>query len=66
MTAVAMECGFTDASHFARSFRRLHGVAPSAARVSSKQQEDGAANRHVRPDRHVQTAGRLQSVSKPM
>jgi transcriptional regulator GlxA family with amidase domain len=32
MTSVALECGFTDASHFARCFRRIHGTSPTALR----------------------------------
>ena len=32
MTSVALECGFTDASHFARAFRRLHGNSATAIR----------------------------------
>jgi transcriptional regulator GlxA family with amidase domain len=42
MTAVAFECGFADASHFARSFRHIHGASPTAIRVLSKQEGKSA------------------------
>ena len=38
MTEVALECGFADASHFARCFRRAYGAPPTAMRVSSMDQ----------------------------
>lgn len=35
ITDVALECGFADASHFTRCFRRTYGAPPSALRGSS-------------------------------
>ena len=32
ITSIAYECGFADASHFARWYRRAHGEAPSTTR----------------------------------
>lgn len=32
ITAVALECGFTDGAHFSRWFRQAYGVSPSAFR----------------------------------
>lgn len=36
VTAVALECGFQDSTHFARAVRRSLGASPSAIRASSK------------------------------
>jgi transcriptional regulator GlxA family with amidase domain len=36
MTAIALECGFVDASHFARSFRRRCGTRPSQFRRAAQ------------------------------
>lgn len=47
MTAIALECGFTDAPHFARCFRRLHGVPPSTLRLSSRHENACAGRLHA-------------------
>ncbi|MDR1281791.1 MAG: helix-turn-helix domain-containing protein [Opitutaceae bacterium] len=36
MTAIALECGFTDASYFARQFRQVCGLTPSAYRRQTR------------------------------
>lgn len=36
-TQIAYECGFTDAAHFARWFKRVYGEAPHAFRVRRRQ-----------------------------
>jgi transcriptional regulator GlxA family with amidase domain len=35
MTVVALECGFADASHFARCFRHAYGASPATVRSSA-------------------------------
>lgn len=51
MTAVALECGFVDASHFARSFRQIHGASPRAIRACARQQNGAASERSTGDDR---------------
>lgn len=55
MTAIALECGFTDASHFTRRFHRMHGTAPTALRLSSRQGSE--------PGDEPEIAGPMQNVA---
>ena len=38
VTDIALECGFSDASHFNRLFRRTYGVAPSTVRTDDERE----------------------------
>ena len=40
ITEVAMDCGFSDLSHFARAYRQRRGAAPSAFRKQTHEWED--------------------------
>ncbi len=40
VTQIAYDCGFADASHFSRSFRRAFQAVPSAMRVRQTQESD--------------------------
>jgi len=41
VSEVALRCGFMDPSHFARRFRKAHGVGPSECRASLVRAKDG-------------------------
>jgi AraC-like DNA-binding protein len=36
ITAIAMEAGFSDLSHFNRAFRRVYGASPSEVRAAAR------------------------------
>ena len=36
MTQIAERCGFSDASYYTRTFRKIHGITPTEYRKSLK------------------------------
>jgi AraC family transcriptional regulator len=61
LTTIALRCGFSSSSDFARCFRRRYGTAPSAFDIEGWRQAHGAELQATVPD----TTGRLHLSNLP-